>query len=85
MTPERWQQIERLYQAALEREAKERSTFLDQACGGDKEVRQEVESLLAREQPATSFMETPALEEATKNREKPPFLLGQQLGSYRIL
>ena len=83
----RWQQIERLYQAALEREPKERSAFLDQACSGDNEVRHEVESLLALEQPAANFIEAPALQAAIKKiaREEPPSLLGQQLGSYKIL
>ena len=35
MTPERWEQIERLYYSALEREADERESFLDQACAKD--------------------------------------------------
>jgi len=47
MTPERWRQIDRLYQAALERDATEREAFLDKACAGDEELRREVESLLA--------------------------------------
>src|SRR5437016_3401645 len=49
---ERWQQIENLFQGALELEADERAAFLDQACGSDAELRQEVESLLGyKEQP----------------------------------
>ena len=47
MTPERWQEIERLYHAALERDADERAAFLAAACGGDEALRHEVESLLA--------------------------------------
>ena len=49
MTPERWQQIERLLHAALTHNSTERAAFLDQACAGDLTLRQEVESLLAHE------------------------------------
>ena len=47
MNPKRWQKIERLYHEALARDADERSEFLRQACSGDDDVRQEVESLLS--------------------------------------
>ena len=47
MTPERWQRVKELFAAALERPVAERATFLDSACGGDPELRIEVESLLA--------------------------------------
>ena len=60
MTPERWQQVERLYQAALEREPSQRAAFLEEACAGDEELRQEVESLLAYEPQAKGFIEAPA-------------------------
>ena len=39
MKPERWQQIERLCQAALEREESQREAFLGDACGGDEDLR----------------------------------------------
>jgi hypothetical protein len=45
MTPERWEQIERLYYAALERGAHERAAFLAGTCAGDDALRREVESL----------------------------------------
>ena len=45
MTPERWQQVERLYHDALERPEPERAAFLDQACA-DLDLRAEVRSLL---------------------------------------
>jgi serine/threonine-protein kinase len=60
MKPERWQQIDRLCHAALEREASERSAFLDEACAGDEEVRTAVESLLAKSDKAGSFLALPA-------------------------
>lgn len=49
MTPERWEQVERLYHAALERETSQRAAFLREACFGDDALRTEVQSLLAQE------------------------------------
>jgi serine/threonine protein kinase/ligand-binding sensor domain-containing protein len=46
LTTERWREIERIFNAALERETAERDKFLDQACGEDLELRQEVEAML---------------------------------------
>lgn len=50
MTPERWEQISRLYHAALARAEQERPTLLAEACAGDEALRREVELLLAQEQ-----------------------------------
>ena len=52
MDPARWQQIERLYHAALARPSAQRAAFLAEACADDEAVRREVESLL--ETPTTS-------------------------------
>ena len=46
MDRERWEQVKQVHEAAVERPASERSSFLDEACAGDDELRQEVESLL---------------------------------------
>jgi serine/threonine protein kinase len=53
MTPERWQQIDGLFQEALARAAPERDTFLHEACGEDEDLRAEVLSLLASHQKAS--------------------------------
>ncbi len=85
--PERWHQIEQICEAALKREAGERAAFLKEACGEDEGLRREVESLLAHEEAAQSFIEVPALEKAAKvlAEDRSPSLLGQQIGSYQIL
>jgi eukaryotic-like serine/threonine-protein kinase len=57
MTPERWQQIQELFHAALEHKPDERATFLDEACGGDLSLRREVESLIASSEEVGSFIE----------------------------
>ena len=46
MTPERWAMVERLYHAALERDASERDRFVEEACAGNDALRREVVSLL---------------------------------------
>ncbi len=50
-TPKRWQEIDRIFAEALEREPGARSEFLDEACAGDKQLRAEVESLIAHDVP----------------------------------
>ena len=46
MTPERWEQVGQLYQAALKLHPRERTSFLRQACGEDASLFREVETLL---------------------------------------
>ena len=75
MPPERWQKIEELYHSALARKAEERAAFLNGACGNDKELRHEVESLLVQN---GSLLEHPALESLAP---KP----GVRLGPYEIV
>ncbi len=64
-TPERWKEIDRIFAAALEREPAQRPAFLNQACAGDEELRKEVESLLAHDEPE-SLVGGQAVEEATQ-------------------
>jgi predicted ATPase/serine/threonine protein kinase len=65
--PERWQQIEQLYHAALEQVVTRRAAFVQRACAGDDALRREVESLLAQVEGGNSFLEAPALEMAAKH------------------
>jgi serine/threonine-protein kinase len=58
ITPERWRQIDTIVQAALERPPTDRPTFVAEACGSDASLREEVESLLARDT-ARAFLEPP--------------------------
>ena len=86
MTSDRWEQINRLYYAALEVDPRERTSFLSEACDTDTELRREVESLLATHAHADGFLEKPAVEEVVKAlKEEPPSLLGRRLGHYQIL
>ena len=87
MTPERWQQIERLYHLAAGQEVSQRATFLDEACHGDEAMRQEIESLLAHEEPANQFMEAPGMAVLAQAvaQDRAGSMIGRQLGAYQIL
>jgi eukaryotic-like serine/threonine-protein kinase len=84
---DRWQKIEDLYHAALKLATSERAAFLQQACSGDEELCHEIESLLASDQQAKSFLESPVLEVAAEAMvaQGPPSLVGRLLGPYQIL
>jgi serine/threonine-protein kinase len=84
--PERWRRVEEVYHAALDLEADRRSAFLEDACAGDGELREEVESLLATEEQAGSFMEAPAIEAQARALAgvMPETLVGRQLGSFKV-
>jgi predicted ATPase/serine/threonine protein kinase len=66
MDSERWRRIEELYHASLKVEAGERSAFLRNACGKNKALFREVESLLALEDSAEGFIEAPAFDVAAR-------------------
>jgi serine/threonine protein kinase len=87
MKPERWQQIERLYHAALERAPEKRAAFLNKACVEDQTLRQEVESLLAFDEPTQRLIAEPldALVAELLASEQTQSLLGQSLAHYQIL
>jgi serine/threonine protein kinase/tetratricopeptide (TPR) repeat protein len=58
VTAERWQQIERVYLAALACDESGRPAMLEHACVGDAELRREVETLLAQEPRVDQFLES---------------------------
>ncbi len=85
--PERYQQVGQLYRAALELAPEQRARFLVEACGGDKALQQDVESLLGSEAHGQGFMDRPA-QEVTREvlaAEQRRSLLRQQVDHYQIL
>jgi serine/threonine-protein kinase len=78
----RWQQVEELFHAALERPGDERTAFVERSCGGDAELRAEVESLLAAS-PAADERIGGAVAEALE-LALDGGLEGQELGPYRL-
>jgi len=57
VTPERYQQIGSVFDAALEREPAARAAFLAEACGADEALRREVASLIASHEQDTHRIE----------------------------
>jgi len=87
MTPERWQQIEQLLQAALECEPAERDALLDRECATDPDLREEVESLLSSAQQTKGFLNDNAAAVAAVllTDEQPTVeLLQGRIGPYSI-
>lgn len=87
MRPERWQQIDKLFQAVVELEPPNRAVFLDRACSEDRALRSQVDSLLESDLLEWDLIEKPALESAAilladeENRLTP----GQKIGHYEIV
>ncbi|MCC6390206.1 MAG: protein kinase, partial [Bryobacterales bacterium] len=86
MTPERWRQVDDLFQQAADLPQEQRRAFLEHACADDAGLRREVDLLLAHDASATA----PALESALKSgldawANQGRDLIGQLVGPYRIL
>lgn len=90
MNPERWREIERIYNSALEVQPDGRQAYLERACAGDDSLRKEIERLLKRQSETSHFLESPALEVAAQalaksiGAEPPQDLVGRTLLHYKI-
>jgi serine/threonine-protein kinase len=77
---QRWRLIEDLFARALEQPESDRSSFLDEACGDDAQLRQAVSELLQADAAAGDFLDPTV---ATGQREA-AFAAGSRIGPYRI-
>ncbi len=87
MKVERWQQIREILNSAIALPAEERSSYLEQACGPDQELRSEVESLLrAHDDAGSVFLNTPAADLKSVLTESTPrsSWIGRRIGVYQI-
>ena len=86
-SPQRWQQVKEILYTALEMGAAERSSFLDEKCGNDNELRREVESLIAAHSGAAKRFESPAVEVMAQvvSGEQSDGMVGRSLGRYDII
>src|SRR5919109_5500004 len=57
VTPERWKQVEAIFEEALEIPFGARSLFLERTCAGDEELRREVDSLIESHGRAGTFLD----------------------------
>src|SRR4051812_14313934 len=87
MTPERWQKVKEIFQAALNRAPAERLAFISSASGGDELVRQEVESLMSSDGRDGTFLDSPAYEAAAEMivNDKSGLKKGRTIGPFEIL
>jgi serine/threonine protein kinase/tetratricopeptide (TPR) repeat protein len=87
MNSERLKKIEEIYHAALAVASDSRTFFLNDSCGDDLELRNEVETLLAFDTTPTSFLDdTPkelAAQMLSNRKESDP--IGQTIGHYTVL
>src|SRR5947207_15434670 len=87
MSGQRWDQIEDLFHRAADLAPAERAVFLDRACAGDKELRREVESLLAADSPRDEFLKASVAQAAGLLPSEPDegaALIGKRIGPYSI-
>ncbi|MBA3439711.1 MAG: serine/threonine protein kinase, partial [Pyrinomonadaceae bacterium] len=72
MTPERWKQVEEVFQLALDLSPEERQPFIVAACKDDETLRAEVEALIRQYEEASDFIETPVLPHTPVQAVAPP-------------
>jgi serine/threonine-protein kinase len=86
MKKDGWNKAKQVFSGAIKVEPEKRSTYLDEACADDSELRREVESLLDSLEDAGSFMESPAVGEVAEMiRESITLEKGKYLGHYEII
>ena len=84
ITPENWERIRTLFQAAMELPIEARAAFLREHGDGDESVRREVESLLAAHDDAPSLLDGPR--SAQSLHAAPTKLVpGRRIGVFEIL
>ncbi len=81
MNPELWQKIKPILASTTDCPEWRRQQILDEACGGDDELRREVESLLEHEETLADFLEEPAV----PLRAQRPDAAGRSFGPYRTV
>ncbi|MDQ3801949.1 MAG: protein kinase, partial [Acidobacteriota bacterium] len=89
MSPERWQRIEKIFEAALALPPPERESFLALACGEDVELRAQVEAMLAADEKENSLELSVADWGASilfaEEKEDLDRNIGRRIGNYKIV
>jgi serine/threonine protein kinase/TolB-like protein len=87
-SPERWQRVQALFYQAMELPVDQRWQFLEHECGGDAQLRQELESLLEATEKPLEFLKQPVLEiaqEMVRENSGPRIAPGTKLEHYEIV
>src|SRR2546422_828681 len=87
MAYENWQKVREVFDAALRQEPADRQNYLNEACGDDKALLTEVESLFSSLAKSDEFLETPAVTHVADIIESPkkPFAPGTRFGPFEIV
>jgi serine/threonine-protein kinase len=88
MAPEGWLRLRELFAAAVLLAPTERASLLDRECGGDADLRREVESLLRHDpgpETGANGDETAFDPNAAGRREAEPAAVGDRVGNIRIV
>ncbi|MEZ5346505.1 MAG: protein kinase [Pyrinomonadaceae bacterium] len=87
MTPERWQKINEVFQSVLDLEPDKQKAFLEKACAEDESLRHQVETLLAANDEAGTFIGGNAAEDAGDllDGNLHRSLTGENIGHYEIV
>jgi eukaryotic-like serine/threonine-protein kinase len=83
LTPEQRQQVEAIFEGALDCDPLARDRFLDTACAHDQALRQAVDSLIQAHQQAGNFLETPLIQEVFLKAKSQP--LAACIAHYQII
>ena len=81
VSAERWDAMTSIFADAVELPPSARAAFVTQACGGDVELRREVESLLAAHDGDAGFLKSPAVAPVDRNAADLSARLQRALGS----
>lgn len=79
-----WEQVESIFLAAADLPRERQSSYLDEACSGDEELRREVQSLLDSDRKSGEKITRAVEDEAQALFGLSP-IIGSRLGSYRVL
>ncbi len=88
LDPARWQRVKALFEQAIELPIVDRSSFLDTACSGDADLRDEVEGLLAASEDERPFLDrdlSSSVYEVIAAGHDPNARIGKEVGPYRLL
>jgi len=84
---DRYRRIDEIFQAALELEPRERTSYISEACSGDAALLKEVECLLASDGQQWELIGTPAFEMVAPllAKDQPALEAGDSIGHYQVV
>jgi eukaryotic-like serine/threonine-protein kinase len=87
MSSEKWKKVNELFDNAQKLPASEWNKYLDANCGGDEQLKQELQSLLSSFQEAGEFIQSPLIADPIEflAEDDEPLSTHQQIGSYKII